>query len=234
MVFEYILERFRTAYKYFACPQSKDGIKPKLDTKKKEKGKVGNKKTGELVTNCCLQQQANMAEKQNTDNGCVIQACEFNECSEMELTSRRRTSNNVDSLLVKKPEVLNTKSEDREETVSLIISECCELEQKSLNAKDDQEPSAEEELSHHCIFSEHSSHNTDSVDELSDTKSRRNSETEHSQKSMCSGTTASATSQNCQAVGEIQNTKDEVTPEDMHYVFDKFILTSGKVMYCIV
>lgn len=26
MVFEYIQERFRTAYKYFACPQSKDGF----------------------------------------------------------------------------------------------------------------------------------------------------------------------------------------------------------------
>ncbi|KAL8178664.1 UNVERIFIED_CONTAM: Terminal uridylyltransferase 4, partial [Gekko kuhli] len=228
MVFEYILERFRTAYKYFACPQNKDGIKSKPDTKKKEKGKIGSKKNGELVTNCCLQQQANIAEKQNTDNGCIIQACEFNECSEMEPTSRRRTSNKLDSLLVKKPEVLNTKSEDQEETISLITSECCELEQKSLKAKDDQEPSVEEELSHHCIFSEHKSHNTDSVDELSDTKSRQNSEMEHSQKSMCSGTTASTTSHNYQEVGEVQNTKDEVTTEDMHYVFDKFILTSGK------
>uniref|UniRef100_A0A8D2M7J0 RNA uridylyltransferase n=1 Tax=Zonotrichia albicollis TaxID=44394 RepID=A0A8D2M7J0_ZONAL len=45
MVFEYILERFRTAYKYFACPQSKDGIKSKPDTKKKEKGKMNNKKS---------------------------------------------------------------------------------------------------------------------------------------------------------------------------------------------
>uniref|UniRef100_A0A8C5U322 RNA uridylyltransferase n=1 Tax=Malurus cyaneus samueli TaxID=2593467 RepID=A0A8C5U322_9PASS len=45
MVFEYILERFRTAYKYFACPQSKDGIKSKPDTKKKEKGKINNKKS---------------------------------------------------------------------------------------------------------------------------------------------------------------------------------------------
>lgn len=229
MVFEYILERFRTAYKYFACPQNKDGIKSKLDTKKKEKGKIGSKKTGELVTNCCLQQQANIAEKQNTDNGYIIQACEFNECSEMEPTSRRRTSNNLEeSFLVNKPDILNKKSEDQEETVSL--SECCELEQKLLKAND-QEPSVEEELSHHCIFSEHGSHNTDANDELSDPKSRQNSEKEHSQKSMCSGTTSSTTSHNCQAVGEIQNTKDEVNTEDMHYVFDKFILTSGKVMH---
>ncbi|XP_015267467.1 PREDICTED: terminal uridylyltransferase 4 [Gekko japonicus] len=228
MVFEYILERFRTAYKYFACPQNKDGIKSKPDTKKKEKGNIGSKKTGELVTNCCLQQQANIAEKQNTDNGCIVQACEFNECSEMEPTSRRRTSNKLDSLLVKKPEVLNTKSEDQEETVSLITSECCELEQKSLNTKDDKEPSVEEELSHHCIFSEHVSQDTDSFDELSDTKSRQNSEMEHSQKNMCSGTTASTTSHNYQAAGEVQNTKDDVSTEDMHYVFDKVILTSGK------
>ncbi|XP_069794791.1 terminal uridylyltransferase 4-like isoform X3 [Narcine bancroftii] len=42
MVFEYILERFRTAYKYFASPQMKDGIKVKPDARKK--GKVYNKK----------------------------------------------------------------------------------------------------------------------------------------------------------------------------------------------
>ncbi|XP_048352906.1 terminal uridylyltransferase 4 [Sphaerodactylus townsendi] len=227
MVFEYILERFRTAYKYFACPQNKDGMKSKFDTKKKEKGKVGSKKTGELVTNCCLPQQANISEKQNTDSECVIQACEFNECSEMEPMSRRCTSKNLESLLVKKPEILSTNSEDQEEIVSLTTKECCELEQL-LQAKDDQELSVEEERSPNFIFREHRSHSTNSVDKLSDAKSRQSSEKEHSQNSMCSGTSASTTSPNCQAVGDIQKTKDEVTTEDIHYVFDKFILTSGK------
>ncbi|XP_044285843.1 terminal uridylyltransferase 4 isoform X2 [Varanus komodoensis] len=228
MVFEYILERFRTAYKYFACPQNKDGNKPKPDTKKKEKGKNGSKKMGETVTNCCLPQQANITEKQDTGHACNIQEREFNECSEMETISRRCTSENIKSLLVKKPENVKTDSEDREETVSLITNECCELEQKSFKAKNDQEPSAEEELSHHCVSSEHRSLDADSVSELYDTESRQNSVMEYPQKSMCSSTSTSTTSHNGKAVGDIQDAKDEVTTEDMHYVFDKFILTSGK------
>ncbi|XP_053102519.1 terminal uridylyltransferase 4 isoform X2 [Hemicordylus capensis] len=228
MVFEYILERFRTAYKYFACPQNKDGIKSKSDTKKKEKGKIGNKKPGEPVASCCLPEQANITEKQNTGHAYNIQECELNECSEMESTSRRCTSENLESLLVMKAEIVKTNSEDREEPVSLITNECCELEQKSLKGKYDQELSAEEELNHRCSFSERRSQDADSVNELSGTESQQSSVMEHPQKSMCSGTSTSATSHNCKPVGEIQVAKDEVTTEDMHYVFDKFILTSGK------
>ncbi|XP_038650167.1 terminal uridylyltransferase 4-like isoform X1 [Scyliorhinus canicula] len=58
MVFEYILERFRTAYKYFASPQMKDGIKLKPDARKK--GKVNNKKPAkseERSGNCCQPQK---------------------------------------------------------------------------------------------------------------------------------------------------------------------------------
>lgn len=229
MVFEYILERFRTAYKYFACPQNKDGIKTKLDTKKKDKGKIGSKKPGEPVTNCCLPQQANITEKQNMGHISDIQECGFNECSEMGPVSKRCASENLESLLVKKPEIVKTNSETREEIVLLITNECCELEQKSTKAKDDHEPSTEEELSSRCIFGEHRSYDTDSVNELPGTESKPSSEMEHPQKVMCLGTSTAATSHNCKAVGEIQDTKDEVTTEDMHYVFDKFILTSGKV-----
>ncbi|XP_066479231.1 terminal uridylyltransferase 4 isoform X1 [Tiliqua scincoides] len=228
MVFEYILERFRTAYKYFACPQNKDGIKTKLDTKKKDRGKISSKKPGEPVTNCCLPQQDNITEKQNMGHICDIQECDFNECSEMEPMSKRCTSENAESLLVKKPEIVKTNSEDGEEIVLLITNECCELEQKSPKAKDDQEPSPEEQLTHRCVFSERRSYDTDFVNELSGTESRQRSVMEHPQKSMCSGTSTAATSHNCKGVGEIQDTKDEVTTEDMHYVFDKFILTSGK------
>lgn len=228
MVFEYILERFRTAYKYFACPQNKDGSKAKLDTRKKEKGKIGSKKPGEPVTNCCLLQEATIKEKQNTGHACNIQDCESNECSEMEPTSRRYTSENLESLLVTKPEIVNTNSEDRRETISLITNECCELEQKSVHAEDDQGPSTGDVLSVPCVLSEPRSHGTDSVRESFDTESK-SSVMEHPQKSMCSGTGTSTTSHNCKAVGETQETKEEATTEDMHYVFDKFILTSGKV-----
>ncbi|KAM6456440.1 terminal uridylyltransferase 4 isoform 3-T4 [Liasis olivaceus] len=141
MVFEYILERFRTAYKYFACPQNKDETKPKPDTKKKEKGKIGSKRTGEPVINCCLPQQANITGKHKPGHGCNLQDY--------------------------------------------------------------------------------------SVSELSDTE-RLDAVMEYPTNSMCSGTSISATSHNCKAVEEIQDIRDEVTTEDMHYVFDKFILTSGK------
>ncbi|KAG8132410.1 hypothetical protein E2320_010268 [Naja naja] len=225
MVFEYILERFRTAYKYFACPQSKDETKPKTDTKKKEKGKIGSKRTGEPVINCCLPQQTNITGKHKPGHGCNLQECKFNECNEMESITRRCTEK-PKSFLVNS-EIINTDSGDREETVSFISNECCELEHKSLKRKDDQELSAEEDLSHCCVFNEHKSLDTDSVSGLSDTE-RLDSVMEYPTDSMCSGTSISATSHNCKTVEETQDIRDEVTTEDMHYVFDKFILTSGK------
>ncbi|XP_026562883.1 terminal uridylyltransferase 4 isoform X2 [Pseudonaja textilis] len=225
MVFEYILERFRTAYKYFACPQSKDETKPKTDTKKKEKGKIGSKRTGEPVINCCLPQQTNITGKHKPGHGCNLQECKFNECNEMESTTRGCTEK-LKSFLVNS-EIINTDSGDREETVSFISNECCELEHKSLKRKDDQELSVEEELSHCCVFNEHKSLDTDSVSGLSDTE-RLDSVMEYPTDSMCSGTSISATSHNCKTVEETQDIRDDVTTEDMHYVFDKFILTSGK------
>lgn len=226
MVFEYILERFRTAYKYFACPQRRDETKPKPDTKKKEKGKIGSKRTGETVINCCLPQQANITGKHKPGHGCNLQECKFNECNEMESTTRRCTEK-IKSFLVNS-EIINTDSGDREETISFITNECCELEQKSLKRKDDQELSAEDKLSHCCVFNEHKSRDTDSVSGLSDTE-RLDSVMEYPTNSVCSGTSIPATSHDCKAAEETQDIRDEVTAEDMHYVFDKFILTSGKV-----
>uniref|UniRef100_A0A8B9PK52 RNA uridylyltransferase n=1 Tax=Apteryx owenii TaxID=8824 RepID=A0A8B9PK52_APTOW len=164
MVFEYILERFRTAYKYFACPQSKDGIKSKPDTKKKEKGKINNKKSTrseEPVANCCLPQGEKAADKQNIGSGCNIPENEL-ECNEIvESGAKRCTSKNIDSLLLSTLDSNN--DEDKEETLSLISNE--------------------------------------------------------------------STSHNCKAMVEAHDRKDEgrLSTEEMHYVFDKFILTSGKV-----
>uniref|UniRef100_A0A674J1J7 CCHC-type domain-containing protein n=1 Tax=Terrapene triunguis TaxID=2587831 RepID=A0A674J1J7_9SAUR len=235
MVFEYILERFRTAYKYFACPQTKDGIKSKSDTKKKEKEKISSKKdakSGEPVANCCLPQGENVLEKQNTGNGCSIHEYEL-ECNEMEFTSRKCISENTDSLLVNKTDALDSNyDEDREETVSLISKECCELKQKSLKEKDDLELSEtclnKDKLSHHCNCSERWFHDPNSVNEFVDVESGQSSVMECSQKNKCTST--SATSHNCKAMVDVCNLKDEdkLSREEMHYVFDKFILTSGK------
>uniref|UniRef100_A0A8C2TII8 Terminal uridylyl transferase 4 n=1 Tax=Coturnix japonica TaxID=93934 RepID=A0A8C2TII8_COTJA len=232
MVFEYILERFRTAYKYFACPQSKDGIKSKPDTRKKEKGKINNKKSTrpeESVTNCCLLQGDKIVDKQNTGSGCTIPENEL-ECNEMEESvARRYTLKNRDSLLLSALD--SSYDEDKEEAFSLISNECCELKQKSLKEGDDLEISevclTEGELSHHCNCSEHQSYDRNSSNEFSDAESRQSLVTESSQ-NKCTGTPA--TSHNCKAMVEAHDLKDEgrLSTEEMHYVFDKFILTSGK------
>ncbi|KAJ7396120.1 hypothetical protein BTVI_148281 [Pitangus sulphuratus] len=151
MVFEYILERFRTAYKYFACPQSKDGIKSKPDTKKKEKGKINNKKSTrseEPVANCCLPQEENVVDKQNIGSGCNVPENEV-ECNQVvEAVAKSCTSKDVDSLLL--PALDSSYDEDKEEALSLISNECCELKQKSPPERDDLEISVsvtEDELS---------------------------------------------------------------------------------------
>ncbi|XP_062437043.1 terminal uridylyltransferase 4 isoform X5 [Rhea pennata] len=233
MVFEYILERFRTAYKYFACPQSKDGIKSKPDTKKKEKGKINNKKSTrseEPIANCCLPQGEKVADKQNIGSGCNIPENEL-ECNEIvESGAKRYTSKNIDSLLLSTLD--SNYDEDKEETLSLISNECCELKQKSLKGRDDVEISGvcltEGELTHHCNCSEHQSYDTNSSNEFSDAESRQNLVRESSQKSKCTGTPT--TSHNCKAMVEAHDHKDEgrLSTEEMHYVFDKSVLTSGK------
>lgn len=233
MVFEYILERFRTAYKYFACPQSKDGIKSKPDTKKKEKGKMNNKKSTrseEPVVNCCLPQGENVVDKRNIGSGCNIPENEL-ECTEVvEAVAKRCTSKNMDSSLLSTLDSSN--DEDKEAALSLISHECCELKQKSLKERDDLEISvcvSEGELSCHCNCNEHQPYDTNSSNEFSDAESRQSLITESPQKSKCTGTPA--TSPNCNAMVEAHDLKDEgrLSTEEMHYVFDKFILTSGKV-----
>ncbi|XP_075280598.1 terminal uridylyltransferase 4 isoform X2 [Opisthocomus hoazin] len=232
MVFEYILERFRTAYKYFACPQSKDGIKSKSDTKKKEKGKMNNRKSTrseEPVANCCFPQGEKVVDKQNIGSGCKVPENEL-ECNEVvEAVAKRCTSKDVDSLLLSTLD--SSYDEDKEEALSLISTECCELKQKSLKERDDLEISVcitEDELSHHCNCSEDQPYDTNSSNEFSDAESRQSLVTESSQKNKCTGTPA--TSPNCKAMVEAHDLKDEgrLSTEEMHYVFDKFILTSGK------
>ncbi|NXG51418.1 TUT4 uridylyltransferase, partial [Psilopogon haemacephalus] len=232
MVFEYILERFRTAYKYFACPQSKDGIKSKPDTKKKEKGKINNKKSTrseEPVANCCLPQGEKVVDKINTGSGCKTPENEL-ECNEVvEAAANRCTSKDTDSVLLLTLD--SSYDEDKDEALSLLPNECCELKQESLTERDDGETlicATESELSHCCNCSQHQPYDTHSGNELPDAESRQDLGTESSQKSQCTGTPA--TSPNCKALLEAHELKDEgrLSTEEMHYVFDKFILTSGK------
>ncbi|XP_067996705.1 terminal uridylyltransferase 4 isoform X2 [Melanerpes formicivorus] len=232
MVFEYILERFRTAYKYFACPQSKDGIKSKPDTKKKEKGKMNNKKSmrsEEPVANCCLPQGEKVVDKPNIGSGCKTPENEL-ECNEVvEAAAKRCTPKDTDSVLLSTLDF--SYDEDKDEALSLLPKECCELKQESLTERDDGEISvcvSESELSPCCNCSEHRPYDTRSSNELPDAESSQGLGTESSQKSQCTGTPA--TSPHCKALLEAHELKDEgrLSTEEMHYVFDKFILTSGK------
>lgn len=233
MVFEYILERFRTAYKYFACPQSKDGIKSKPDTKKKEKGKMNNKKSTrseEPVANCCLPQGENVVDKEVIGSGCNIPENEV-ECNKVvEAVAKTCNSQNMDSLLLSTLD--SSYDEDKEEALSLISNECCELKEKSPKERDELEISVcltEGELSHHCNCSAHQPEDTNSSNEFSDAESRDSLVTESSPQTKCTGTPA--TSASCKAGLETQDLKEEgrLSAEEMHYVFDKFIFTSGKV-----
>ncbi|KAJ7405371.1 Terminal uridylyltransferase 4 [Willisornis vidua] len=227
MVFEYILERFRTAYKYFACPQSKDGIKSKPDTKKKEKGKINNKKsTGseEPVANCCLPQGENVVDKQNIGSGCNIPENEV-ECTEVvEAVAKRCTSKDMDSLLL--PTSDSSYDEDKEEALSLMSNECCELKQKSPEEREGLEVSvcvAEGELSPRCGCSQHHPEDTNSSTDLSDTEGRQGSGSEPAPRAP--GTPP--TSPLCATAGQPQQ-QGRLSTQEMHYVFDKFIFTSGK------
>ncbi|NXG03192.1 TUT4 uridylyltransferase, partial [Sakesphorus luctuosus] len=228
MVFEYILERFRTAYKYFACPQSKDGIKSKPDTKKKEKGKINNKKSTESeepVANCCLPQGENVADKQNIGSGCNIPENEV-ECTEVvEAVAKRCTSKDVDSLLL--PTSDSSYDEDKEEALSLMSNKCCELKQKSPEEREGLEVSvcvAEGELSPCCGCSQHHPEDTNSSTDLSDAESRQGSEPAP----RAPGTPP--TSPLCAPAGQPQQRQQQgrLSTQEMHYVFDKFIFTSGK------
>ncbi|KFV74529.1 Terminal uridylyltransferase 4, partial [Dryobates pubescens] len=232
MVFEYILERFRTAYKYFACPQSKGGIKSKPDTKKKEKGKMNNKKSmrsEEPVANCCLPQGEKVVDKPNIGSGCKTPENEL-ECNEVvEAAAKRCTPKDTDSVLLSTLDF--SYDEDKDEALSLLPKECCELKQESLTERDDGEISvcvSESELSPCCNCSEHRPYDTRSSSELPDAESSQGLGTESSQKSQCTGTPA--TSPHCKALLEAHELKEEgrLSTEEMHYVFDKFILTSGK------
>ncbi|XP_043858669.1 terminal uridylyltransferase 4 isoform X2 [Dromiciops gliroides] len=232
MVFEYILERFRTAYKYFACPQSKDGNKSKVDSRKKERGKMSNKKpakSGDVGTSGCLL-QGESVEKTKPGSGCGAHICQSDECNEAECASQR-CRKDVGRLGKKLDEADASYNQDAREPWT--PNDGYELEPKSLEEQHDSEPSEpclKEEDSLQCHCREHRSPDPDAINELEGTPCRSDLETKCLQPTPCTDIDTSATSPHCQAVAEACDLKDEdqLCPPEMHYVFDKFILTSGK------
>ncbi|XP_019304830.2 terminal uridylyltransferase 4 isoform X10 [Panthera pardus] len=218
LVYEYVVERFRAAYRYFACPQRKGGNKSTVDSMKKEKGKISNKKpvkSDNMASNCCIL-HGESTEKINAERG------QPDKYDEMECTSQRCTTED-DSLLVNELDL----AELGQESSSLSTSGGSELEPKSIKKQDDlalSETCLKKELSQcNCI-----GYKSPDPDESSGTDCQSNIETESSHQIVSTDT--SATSCNCKATEDASdfNDDDNHPTQELYYVFDKFILTSGK------
>ncbi|XP_077635823.1 terminal uridylyltransferase 4 isoform X7 [Crocuta crocuta] len=217
LVYEYVVERFRAAYRYFACPQRRGGNKSTVDSMKKEKGKMSNKKpvkSDNTASNCILRGES--TEKINAERG------QPDKYDEMDCTSQRCITED-DSLLVNELDL----AELGQESSSLSTSGGSELEPKSIKKQDDLAPSEnclKKELSQcNCI-----GYKSPDPDESTGTDCRSRIETESSHQIVSTDT--SATSSNCKATEDASdfNDDDNHPTQELHYVFDKFILTSGK------
>nr|XP_016773932.1 terminal uridylyltransferase 4 isoform X26 [Pan troglodytes] len=220
LVYEYVVERFRAAYRYFACPQTKGGNKSTVDFKKREKGKISNKKpvkSNNMATNGCIL-LGETTEKINAEREQPVK------CDEMDCTSQRCIIDN-NSLLVNELDF----ADHGQDSSSLSTSKSSELEPKLDKKQDDLAPSEtclKKELSQcNCIDLSKSP----DPDKSTGTDCRSNLETESSHQSVCTDT--SATSCNCKATEDASdlNDDDSLPTQELYYVFDKFILTSGKV-----
>ncbi|XP_060222081.1 terminal uridylyltransferase 4 isoform X7 [Meriones unguiculatus] len=217
LVYEYVVERFRAAYRYFACPQRKDGSKSTVEFKKKEKGKINNKKPVKsdcMATNCCILLGEN-TEKVNTERGQPAK------CDKKEFTSQRCIVDN-DSLLVNE---LGLADHGQDASSLSTAREGSELEQKSAEKQGDLTPS-ETSLKKglgqcNCIGSPDGA-------ECAGTSCRSSLATESSHEIVRDSTPA--TSCNCKATEVASDLIDDdnLPSQELHYVFDKFILTSGK------
>ncbi|XP_055091200.1 terminal uridylyltransferase 4 isoform X15 [Symphalangus syndactylus] len=219
LVYEYVVERFRAAYRYFACPQTKGGNKSTVDFKKREKGKISNKKpvkSNNMATNGCIL-LGETTEKINAEREQPVKH------DEMECTSQRCIIDN-NNLLVNELDF----ADHGQDSSSLSTSKSSELEPKSDKKQDDLAPSEtcfKKELSQcNCIDLSKSP----DPDKSTGTDCRSNLETESSHQSVCTDT--SATSCNCKATEDVSdlNDDDNLPTQELYYVFDKFILTSGK------
>ncbi|ELK06159.1 Terminal uridylyltransferase 4 [Pteropus alecto] len=196
----------------------KDAKNSTVDSMKKEKGKISNKKPGKsdsTASNCCIQ-LAKSTEKMNAERS------QPDKYDEMECTSLRCITED-DSLLVNELVL----AEHGQESSSLSTSEGSELEPKSVKKQDDLAPleiCLKKELSQcNCI-----DYKSIDPNESAGTDCRSNLEAESSHQIACTHT--SATSYNCKATEDASdlNDDDNHPTQELHYVFDKFILTSGK------
>ncbi|XP_069498286.1 terminal uridylyltransferase 4 isoform X2 [Ambystoma mexicanum] len=208
MVFEYILERFRAAYKYFACPQWKENSKSKTCIKKKksEKSDVSGK-CDEPARNCCLQEDKQCIEKDNTNCG--------NDARDSDLVKSNGKQHFPTQCLTKGANCLK-----RNNSVSLKSNDNCTSKLNSLN--EDCEPSECTDAPNISNGAEQMSTCSKDVNELANNLVECFCKNE-------SASTCTATSHVYKSTLEDHELTDEgIAEEDLYYVFDTFILTSGK------
>nr|XP_044995079.1 terminal uridylyltransferase 4 isoform X3 [Jaculus jaculus] len=217
LVYEYVVERFRAAYRYFACPQKKGGNKSTVDLKKKEKGKITSKKPVKLdsvTTNCSLPLGEN-TEGVNTERG------QPPKHAETESPSQRCVADG-DGAVVSE---LASSDQGQESSPRSTASEYSEPEPQALNRKGDLTPS--EACLKEALGQHNCSGSLDSCDS-SGTHCRLKLGTEGSHRTAHPDKPATSP---CPPVPEVTsqpNDGDALPAQELHYVFDKFILTSGK------
>uniref|UniRef100_A0A4X1WC93 RNA uridylyltransferase n=1 Tax=Sus scrofa TaxID=9823 RepID=A0A4X1WC93_PIG len=219
LVYEYVVERFRAAYRYFACPQRKGGNKSSVDSMKKEKGKISNKKpmkSDHMASACCIL-LGESTEKINAEGG------QPGKYDEVECTSQRCITED-DNLLINELDL----SEHGQESSPLSTNEGSELAPKSIKKQDVLAPS-ETCLKKECSQCNCVVYKSPEPDESAGTDCRSDLERESSH-TCYTCTDTSTTSCNCKATEDASDLNDDDShpTQELYYVFDKFILTSGK------
>ncbi|XP_043942789.1 terminal uridylyltransferase 4 [Protopterus annectens] len=246
MVFEYILERFRTAYKYFACPQTKNGIKSKYEMKN-DKGNLNSKKMLKAnvnIADCCPAEEEKQVDSLAVDSQSVTDAIDLAECSQTKCSPTGKNSKCFcHSASITKNKVCDACWYCEVPADSIMPSAClqdyesCFIDQElqSVNHVDRKLSDAAKHSQLTVNKSEHAGNVTTNVElfaaELSQVdvcKSDQISVT-CSEEERCASIHKASTSRNHTVLLQPPCGEEvEIANEELYYVFDKFILTSGK------
>ncbi|XP_053326372.1 terminal uridylyltransferase 4 [Spea bombifrons] len=199
MVHEYILERFRAAYRYFACPQSKERNKSRMDSKRRRKlNSQKLSKPGDHEVNGSLPEGEASDGKELELSGRE----DALECNGADCPFENEITGVLQRLLVgSEKENHSTPPKDQNELETQSVECLTDGEDIDSNGKD---PST--------------------VTDLHDTTERTCDVALPQPLENCSDNCTFATSFHRKALKDEGN----LSEEDLHYVFDKFILTSGK------
>lgn len=199
MVYEYILERFRGAYRYFACPQSKEN-KSKVDDEKNTSQEIST--PGDQVANGNLPEgEMGIDQDEEAAESCIggseTEGCELDKVAEA-----------IQRLCI-----------DGEEAVHSTSSpDSCELDILPFSETDQTSALLEVKGSKNC-----NGQNSTTIEDLHDTTEVTcASEAVCSLDKSCSDSCTSATSHH-----DMKN-EGSLSEDELYYVFDKLILTSGK------